>query len=199
MQYMAAHTYLGVHYPSDVGAGLARPLDAVLGGECSLWGADRVHEPRAAPRRPVLDEPRSRRQGCGRPLHQPRDRVSPRRPAGRKALYTAYVSHKTETARARSIHEMHFAASLEPCPKCGARIDPQQLSLAGDGDGWTLSGDCLRCRTTRGFSFLTYGDPLTAPSPRDEVGGPKPSEIVKPSRWLAEIDQSSRRSHRPGW
>lgn len=109
---------------------------------------------------------------------------------GRKARYTPYVSDKPdEMARARSIHEMHFAASLEPCPTCGARIDPQQLSLAGDGDAWALSGDCPRCRTPRGFSFRTHGDPLTAPSARDEVGGPKPSEIIKPSRWLAEIDR----------
>lgn len=94
-----------------------------------------------------------------------------------------------QVARARSIHEMNFAASLEPCRTCGARIDPGRLSLAGDGDAWALSGDCPRCRTPRGFSFRTHGDPLAAPSARDELGGPKPSEIIKPSRWLAEIDR----------
>ena len=90
-------------------------------------------------------------------------------------------------ARARSIHEMHFAASLEPCPKCGTRIDAQQLKLAGNGDGWALTGDCPRCGTPRAFTFLTHGDPITASTPRDELAGPEPSEIIRPGQWIAEI------------
>lgn len=92
-------------------------------------------------------------------------------------------------ARARSIHEMHFAASLEPCPKCGTRIDAQQLSLAGNDEAWALTGNCPRCATPRAFTFVTYGDPLTAPAPRDELAGPAPSEIISPAQWIAEIDR----------
>jgi uncharacterized protein YjbI with pentapeptide repeats len=91
--------------------------------------------------------------------------------------------------RARSIHEMHFAASLAPCPKCGTRIGAEQLHFAVKDEAWALTGDCPRCGTPRAFTFRTYGDPLTAPTPRDELGGPQPSEIISPSRWIAEIDR----------
>jgi len=94
-----------------------------------------------------------------------------------------------KVARARSILEMQFAASLEPCPRCGTRIGAQELSLAGQDDAWALTGDCPTCALPRAFTFRSYGDPLTGPAPRDEVGGPAPSEIISPRRWIDEIER----------
>jgi hypothetical protein len=92
-------------------------------------------------------------------------------------------------ARARSILEMQFAASLEPCPQCGTRIGAQDLSLAGQADAWALTGNCPTCGLPRAFKFRSYGDPLDGAAPRDELGGPAPSEIIAPAGWIAEIER----------
>lgn len=92
-------------------------------------------------------------------------------------------------ARARSILEMQFAASLEPCARCGGRPNPQALALAGQGDAWALSGDCEGCGQGRAFTFRSSGDPLSGAAPRDELGGPSPSEIIQPAQFVAEIER----------
>ena len=89
--------------------------------------------------------------------------------------------------RARSLPEMHFAASLEPCPRCAAPTEG--LDLVGDGDAWALVGDCPRCKTPRAFRFRTYGDPVKGAYQRLELGGPTPSEIIAPVELNAELDR----------
>lgn len=65
----------------------------------------------------------------------------------------------------------------------------QALSLAGSGDAWTLGGRCPGCGVLRSFGFRSYGDPLTAPAPRGELGGAAPSELISPRRWIDEIER----------
>lgn len=79
--------------------------------------------------------------------------------------------------------------SLASCPGCGTRVDPDWLAFEGAGEAWAYSGDCRRCRTPLGFAFVSRGNPLDAPVPRGELGGPAPSEIVRPGAFLAELDR----------
>ncbi|MBX3188626.1 MAG: hypothetical protein KF819_16535 [Labilithrix sp.] len=99
------------------------------------------------------------------------------------------MSDARRIVRARSIHEMYFFVSLTPCATCDATIDAKSLRLDGQGDAWALTGACPRCRARNAYTFRTYGDPVTAPAPRDELGGPSPSEIISPKRWNDEIDR----------
>lgn len=106
----------------------------------------------------------------------------------REPLGSAPVpSASREIARARSQHEMHFFVSLTPCTPCGATLDAMKLRLEGQDDAWALSGPCPRCGAMNVYSFRTHGDPLTAPTPRDELGGASPSELISPKRWNDEI------------
>ena len=91
--------------------------------------------------------------------------------------------------RTRSTTEMRFFVSLQTCPQCGTRIDPEWLALWGDGQAWALTGDCGRCRTPLAFTFVTRGNPIIAPVQRGELGGPEHSEVISVGALLAEIDR----------
>jgi hypothetical protein len=87
----------------------------------------------------------------------------------------------------RSSAEMRFAASLEPCPTCGAAA-PSKLDLYGNGPTWSLVSKCPSCHTPRTFSFRSEIDPLKLPSPeRLHLGGPEPSRVIHPHQLLAEV------------
>lgn len=94
----------------------------------------------------------------------------------------------SDLPRARTIAEMDFAASLEPCPRCGSR-SKVELDLIGNGDRWTLSGTCPRCATPRAFTFRTFGDPLKGAYQRRHLGDERPSQIIRPGTFIAEIDR----------
>lgn len=87
--------------------------------------------------------------------------------------------------RARTAFEMQYVASLAVCPNCGRRVDPKWLKIYGDGDAWSLAGDCV-CGESLGFTFLTNGDPITAKRPYGTLGVGH-SEIIKPSQLADEI------------
>jgi hypothetical protein len=80
--------------------------------------------------------------------------------------------------RARSTTEMRFFVSLQTCSRCGTPIDPEWLGLWGGGRAWALTGDCGHCRTPLAFTFVTHGNPMTAPVRRGELGGPEHSEVI---------------------
>jgi hypothetical protein len=84
---------------------------------------------------------------------------------------------------------MYFAISLDPCPKCGAILSSDDLKLAGENDAWALYGDCPGCRDPRAFPFRTYGEPWKSPCPKFELGGPEPSQIIRPGQFVAEIEK----------
>lgn len=90
-------------------------------------------------------------------------------------------------ARARSIGEMRFVTTLEPCPHCGAPTG--DLDLYGDDDAYAMTGPCPRCATMRIFKFRTYGDPLKGEYTFHELGGRAPSEIIPVARFFAELDR----------
>ncbi len=69
------------------------------------------------------------------------------------------------------------------------RLGAEELSLAGQGDAWALTGRCTGCELPRAFTFRSHGDPLNGPAPRDELGGPRPSEIITPAQLIAEIER----------
>jgi uncharacterized protein YjbI with pentapeptide repeats len=89
--------------------------------------------------------------------------------------------------RARSTAEMRFYISLESCPHCGKRVDPEPLMIYGDTTSWALSGDCRWCGRPIGFSFLTTGDPLEVQHRYNELG-PGHSELLSPRRFMEEIE-----------
>jgi uncharacterized protein YjbI with pentapeptide repeats len=91
--------------------------------------------------------------------------------------------------RARSSTEMRFAMSLVKCKQCGTRVDPEVLRVEGSGEAWAWTGGCARCQSPLWFTFRSYGDPVAAPVPTGELGDARPSEILQPGHFLAEIDR----------
>lgn len=95
------------------------------------------------------------------------------------------MDKESEPRRARSVEEMNFAASLQPCPTCGSR-DVEKFQLFGDGDVWTIAGPCPSCATKRAFSFATTGVPYqTLPKPYEL--GPGPSQLLEADQFRAEL------------
>jgi len=88
---------------------------------------------------------------------------------------------------ARTLAEMGFAVSLQPCPSCGERETPRS-TMMGNGDRWTYVCDCARCGARRSHVFATRGDPGTAPRPRYHLGVGA-SEILTPQQFAAEINR----------
>ena len=111
-------------------------------------------------------------------------------PATRPVDHAAHApsSAAVDVPRARTLAEMDFAASLEPCPCCGSRGEIE-LDLIGDGDRWTLSGKCPRCEAPRAFTFRTFGDPLKGAYQWRHLGDERPSQILAPGQLIAEIDR----------
>ena len=93
--------------------------------------------------------------------------------------------------RARTVEEMRFAASLEPCPSCGIK-QLGTLELQGSGRSWTYRGKCPQCGTARTFQFTSIGDPT-----RTRIGqfdlGPLRSELIAPEQFLAILDEATGR------
>lgn len=94
----------------------------------------------------------------------------------------------TAVKHAQTFDEMRFAASLEPCPKCGTReLGP--LELLNDGNRWTYRGPCPKCGTQRVFEFEVSGNPHTARVPEFELG-PGRSEAITPEQFLRVLDDT---------
>ncbi|HSD86457.1 MAG TPA: hypothetical protein VLB44_03045 [Kofleriaceae bacterium] len=84
---------------------------------------------------------------------------------------------------------MRYAASLVPCPTCGAPA-PTKLDFYGDPRMWSLAGRCPSCNEPRNFNFYSDGDPLKLPmSPRHQLGGPEPSRVIRPSQFLGVLEK----------
>ncbi len=90
--------------------------------------------------------------------------------------------------RARTGFEMTFYISLQPCPHCGERVDPDPLALYGDTTTWSITGNCRRCGKPVAFQFRTQGDPLEAERRYSELGQGR-SELISPGMLIAEIEQ----------
>ncbi|HSN30348.1 MAG TPA: pentapeptide repeat-containing protein [Kofleriaceae bacterium] len=93
--------------------------------------------------------------------------------------------------RARSIEEMRFAASLEPCPSCGSSL-VGDLAVSGQGGQWTLRGSCPSCAAPRSFTFTAIGNPTTTPVGRYDLG-PLGSELITPDQFLEVWNEASGR------
>lgn len=96
----------------------------------------------------------------------------------------------------RSLAEMHFAASLAPCAKCGAAA--RRLDLYGNGGHYSLTGKCPTCGKTLQYDFDCDGDPLNMPNAPLELGGPEPSRVIAPKRFLDELARLDARILPPG-
>jgi uncharacterized protein YjbI with pentapeptide repeats len=90
--------------------------------------------------------------------------------------------------RARTTHEMMFAASLEPCQHCGS-AEPAKLDLVGSGESWTLAGPCPSCKKVRSHTWLTEGQPLHGKYPPRQLGDARPSQIIRVGQFMAELDR----------
>lgn len=90
--------------------------------------------------------------------------------------------------RARTVREMEFVASLEQCRHCGAPT-PDDFEMFGHGDSWALRAICPGCGRPRAFTFRTFGHPLKGAYQRRELGGPSPSEVIRPGQFLAELER----------
>jgi uncharacterized protein YjbI with pentapeptide repeats len=82
---------------------------------------------------------------------------------------------------------MKFYASLQTCASCGTRVDPDAVSLHGEGTAWTLAGKCPQCKHILSYSFVTINDnPIPAPPVYNELGWGH-SEIIRPKMFMSEI------------
>lgn len=95
---------------------------------------------------------------------------------------------KDTAPRARSTTEMLFAASLEPCPRCGTR-EPAKLELRGSGTRWSITGPCPRCQTTRTYAWDTEGHPNQGKVLPRQLGDERPSQIIRVGQLIAELDR----------
>jgi hypothetical protein len=89
---------------------------------------------------------------------------------------TTGVRSASKEPRARTITEMQFAISLEPCPHCGT-IDPPdarpRLDLFGAGEVWQVDLPCATCGKRRSrFETVWPGESgtPTCGSPPSEIG-----------------------------
>src|SRR5262249_39458746 len=85
--------------------------------------------------------------------------------------------------RVRTIEEMRFSASLEHCPRCGARQFATR-EVRGHGQAWTLAGACARCGLARTLEFSSIGNPMHTRVGRFDLG-PLRSELITPEQFLA--------------
>jgi uncharacterized protein YjbI with pentapeptide repeats len=88
-------------------------------------------------------------------------------------------------ALARGTQEIAYAASLLPCPSCGAR-EHGALKLRGSGNRWAMVGTCPTCNAPLSFAFDTAGDPLDAPSHARELGK-GPSAVLTADQLRIEL------------
>jgi hypothetical protein len=89
----------------------------------------------------------------------------------------------------RSVAEMVFVVGLHPCEGCQGR-DVASLELHELGSELVLTGPCPRCRTPREVRFRPQRDPRTRPRPpRLELGGPEPSQVIRPVQLVADLDR----------
>lgn len=95
-------------------------------------------------------------------------------------------------ARARTSGEMSFFASLERCPSCQQRVNPDDLTIYGDGDAWSLTGPCRHCKGPLAFKFQTHGNPIEGMRQFGELGTGH-SSIIAPKKFIDEIERLSPR------
>ncbi len=87
--------------------------------------------------------------------------------------------------RARTMAEVHFAASLRRCPTCGAQ--PKDLTIE-PGSGWLkLDGKCPFCGAHHAFQIYVAEDIEQATCSPGELGDEKPSSVITPREFSAEL------------
>ncbi len=89
--------------------------------------------------------------------------------------------------RARTTAEMLFAASLVPCPTCAGPTAKLEISVGPEA--WVFSGKCPGCGTVRSFQFTVEGNPRTNAYERLELGDARPSAVIDPALFLAELER----------
>lgn len=100
-----------------------------------------------------------------------------------------HIRNGRKPATARTRAEMEFAASLEPCPSCGAHgLSLSLVTLKGSGSSWTLSGTCPSCGKERDFAFQIEGDPTTATHGPAELSR-MPSFLIPDEKFQAELER----------
>lgn len=92
---------------------------------------------------------------------------------------------------ARTVEEMRFAASLEPCPSCQSSA-LGDLALSNQGAEWTLRGSCPSCGAPRRFAYMAMGNPTITPAGRYDLG-PLGSELITPDQFLNAWAEASAR------
>jgi len=103
-------------------------------------------------------------------------------------LHIWHIRRGRKPATARTRAEMEFAASLEPCPRCG-QLGIGSTGLTGAGTSWTLTATCPSCGTARSFTYATQGDPAQAPPHGADELSHLPSFLIRAESFHAELQR----------
>lgn len=94
----------------------------------------------------------------------------------------------TQTAKARTVHEIAFYVSLQECPQCGTRVDPWSLREYPFEGSYAVTGKCTKCQTALAYTFVTEGDALRGEITPGELGDARATQIIPVGAFLAEVD-----------
>jgi hypothetical protein len=139
------------------------------------------------------NDPRSVAQWFVEQMRKPRDLDAEAEEAAFEAdkaalLHVWHVRRGNKPATARTREEMEYAASLDPCPKCGRR-ELGATSLSGAGTTWTISSQCPSCGTERRFTFKTEGDPTAAAAHAPDELSRLPSFLITQEAFFGELQR----------
>jgi uncharacterized protein YjbI with pentapeptide repeats len=90
---------------------------------------------------------------------------------------------------ARSLAELHVAADLRACERCGAREPVGWRVLPQPGHRYWVHAPCPRCRSEREYIFHADGDLLGRRPGRSQLGGPAPSTVLTAAQLAAEVER----------
>lgn len=88
--------------------------------------------------------------------------------------------------RARTVKEIDFATSLQPCPQCGAR-ETGTSKLRQVGSNWLALWNCPQCGADRKLEFIASSNPVLAPRPAFYELGQGVSELIPADAFLDEL------------
>lgn len=88
--------------------------------------------------------------------------------------------------RARTVKEIDFATSLQPCPQCGER-ETGASKLRTLGATWLALWNCPQCQAERKLELATFANPVLAPRPEYYELGQGVSELIEPETFLEEL------------
>ena len=89
----------------------------------------------------------------------------------------------------RSLTEMRFAVSLLPCAGCRSH-DVGEIEFRTGPGVLIVSASCPRCRAARELRYRPKTDPRARGTPPQyHLGGPEPSQIIRPHQLVAELDR----------